>query len=146
MPDSNVAELTRIDWWIYQQLVSDPQVFTEVGGRIYADQAPQGSDGKMIIFSHLGGSDKGLTSRARLSNSIYLIRAIAKNSTYRVLETAADRIEAVMTVPDGGVIVRDVRITGVAREQPFKRTDNENGIPVVHLGGLYRVRYQSAAL
>lgn len=144
MPDSNVAELTRIDWWIYQQMVADPQIFLATQTRIYADQAPQSALFPMVVFAHLGGSDKGLTSRSRLSNSIYLIRGIAKGSTYSALETIADRIEAVMSVPDGGSLVRDVRITTVNREQPFKRTDNESGVPIVHLGGLYRIRYQSA--
>ena len=144
MPDAGVAELTRVDWWIYDTLYADAQIQLAVGERIYVDQASQFATEPMIVFQMLGASDKALTSRRRLSTALYLVRAIRKGSTYSALETLADRIEAVLQVPDTGTIVREVNITSCNREQGFKRMDDQNGVPYVHLGGIYRVRFQSA--
>lgn len=141
---TNVAELSRINQWMIQQLRSDPVIRTQTAGRVYADMAPQGTTGKMVVFSFLGGADKLLTSRSRLTGVLYLVRAIADGSSYDLVESVADRIEAVLVVPDEGTVVREVRLMSCFREQPHQRKDAENGVPVVYMGGFYRVRFQPA--
>jgi hypothetical protein len=75
---------------------------------------------------------------------LYLVRAIGDGSSYNPIEGIADRIDAVLAVPTQGTIIRDVRITSCNREQPHQRKDSVNGIPVVYLGGFYRIRFQPA--
>lgn len=137
-----VAELTRVDWWIAQTLLADAQIFLATEGRVYSDMAPQGSEVPAITFAWLGGADRR-QGPIRLTNSLYLIRAITTGSSFMALETLADRIDQVMTLPEGGTIIRDVLLESCLREQPHKRKDQEDGVPHVFLGGIYRIRFRS---
>jgi hypothetical protein len=136
------ADISRIDQWIFGILSSDFQITAAVGSRVYGDMAPQGASMPLILFSYLGGADKVVTLRTRLTNAIYLIRAVTTGSSYNSIVVPADRIDAILGVPDQGTIVDDIRIISCNREQPHQRKDMENGVPVVYLGGFYRIRYQ----
>lgn len=138
------ADLSRVDQWLWNTLSGDAVLMTGVGGRIYADEAPEGAEAPMVVYGYLGGSDKILTLSARLTSVLYLIRAIDNGSSYDPIEPWADRIDAVLTVPNQGTIQRDVRITSCTREQPHQRKDAQFGVPTVYLGGFYRIRYQPA--
>lgn len=136
------ADLTRVDQWIYSVLHGDVELNAAVSGRIYADQAPQGVVFPLVLYSFLGGADKTVTFTTRLTNAIFLVRAVGSGSSFTPLEFLADQIDALMAVPERGTVVRDVRITTVTREQPHQRKDMENGVPTVYLGGFYRIKYQ----
>lgn len=146
MPAGTLAELSRLNFWIHNVLASDQQLFLFCGGRIYADEAPQNALTPMIIFAFLGGSDRTVTSTARLSYAIYLIRAIAESSSYDTVALAADRIEALLTVPSQGTVINsEVRVTSCQRQQPHQRKDSANGIPTVYMGGFYGITFQLAS-
>jgi hypothetical protein len=139
-----VSDLVRVNQWLWQVLHGDGVLASLTGGRVYIDQAPQGVTGLMVVAAFLGGSDKLVTSRRRLTRMLYLVRAISEGSSYDLVSRAADRIEAVLTVPDLGTIIDDVRISTCFREQPHQRRDAESGIPIVYLGGVYRIETQPA--
>lgn len=145
MATATVSELSRVNEWILSTLSNDSGIFGKVGQRIYVDQAPQTAISPMVVFSFLGGADKLITGSSRLTQSLYLVRAIAAGLSYDLVDDIADRIEAVLVVPQQGQIVRDVRITSCAREQPHQRKDAENGVPYVYMGGFYRIRFQPAS-
>lgn len=142
------ADITRVNQWMWQTLSGDNilNVTLGVGQRIYFDQAPQNTplSSVVVLCSYLGGADKIQTSTARLTNAIYLIRAVKGGSSYDAIEPIADRIDDLLRVRDVGVLVRDVRIASCNREQPHQRKDAENGVPVTYLGGFYRIRFQPA--
>lgn len=124
-------------------LSGDTTLNAGVGGRIYADEAPQGAHAPMVIFAYLGGTERIRPLRdGRFTTALYLVRAIADGSSYETIEPIADRIDAVLTLGDQGTIVRDVRMTSIFREQPHQRKDSENGKPSVYLGGFYRLYFQ----
>lgn len=145
MPTGTVNELPRIAEWMTSVLAGDAAIANLVQGRVYVDQAPQEADSPMVVAAFLGGADKSITKSARLTHTLYLVRAIAEGSSYEPLQPIVDRIEAVLTVPQQGTVVGDVRITSVFREQPHQRKDAENGIPFVYMGGFYRVFAQPAS-
>lgn len=147
MPTGTLAELSRLNYWIHNVLSSDQQIFLFCGGRIYADEAPQNALTPMVIFAFLGGSDRTVTTAStRLSYAIYLIRAIAESSSYDTVALAADRIEALLTVPSQGTVINsEVRITSCLRQQPHQRKDSSNGIPTVYMGGFYGITFQLAS-
>lgn len=145
MPTTTVAELSRVNEWVHGVLQGDPGISSKVGTRVYVDQAPQTAASPMVVFSFLGGADKLITGSSRLTQSLYLVRAISAGLSYDLVDDIADRIEAVLTVPQAGQIVRDVRITSCAREQPHQRKDAENGVPYVYMGGFYRIRFQPSS-
>lgn len=140
------GDLSRVDQWLYQVLSQDNLLSNMVGSRIYGDAAPQGVTLPLVLFSFLGGADRVQTLRSRLTNAIYLVRAVGAGSSYDAIEAMADRIDTVMFVPEQGVQQRDIRIASCSREQPHQRKDFENGIPTVYLGGFYRIRYQPSAI
>lgn len=141
------GDITRINQWLYQTFAGNATLYSSVGGRIYADVAPQGATFPLVLFAFLGGSDKVITFGARFTNAIYLIRAVGKGSSYDSIEGIADRIDALLSnVPDNGIIVRDILVSSCIREQPHQRKDNAEGIPMVYLGGFYRIRYQPTAV
>lgn len=128
-------------------MAGDLALSTAVSGRVYGDMAPQGSGMPLVLFSYLGGADKVVTFRTRVTNAIYLVRAVAGGSSYNTIEAIADRIDEVLSaLPDQGTIVRDIRISSCIREQPHQRKDMENGVPTVYLGGFYRIKYQPLAI
>ena len=139
------GDLTRVDEWLYDTLHGDAILSNLIGGRIYGDQAPQGATFPLVLYAFLGGADKILTLTSRLTNSLYLIRAVDEGSTFTSIEAVADRMDEILSVPEHGVIVRDIRISSCQREQPHQRKDMENGVPVVYLGGFYRIKYQPAS-
>ncbi|HYW89246.1 MAG TPA: hypothetical protein VFB50_15855 [Chloroflexota bacterium] len=140
------ADLSRVDEWMYAVLSADLTIATGTKGRIYADEAPQGTPTPMVIFAFLGGADRLLTLRARLTSALYLVRAIGSGSSFNGIEPIADQIDYLLStvVPDRGTIVRDTRITSCYREQPHQRKDSTQGVPIVYLGGYYRVAFQPA--
>jgi hypothetical protein len=138
------ADTTRVNEWIWGVLHGDLQISTAVGGRVFVDYAPQGTVSPMVIAAYLGGADKVRTRTSRLTNALYLIRASGEGSSYDPIEAIADRMDEILTVPDNGTTVRDIRIASCIREQPHQRKDEEFGKPVVYLGGFYRIQYQPA--
>lgn len=138
------ADMTRVNQWLSQMMASDQTIVSVVGTRIYADEAPQTALTPLVVYAFMGGSDKLLTFDGRLTSALYLIRAIAKSESYQSVEAVADRIDDILHVPDMGVVVRDTRITSCNREQPHQRKDSSEGVPVVYLGGFYRIRWQPA--
>lgn len=138
------ADITRIDEWLYDLFSANATITSTVGGRIYGDVAPQGSTFPLVLFAFLGGADKVITFSSRFTNAIYLIRAVGRGSSYDSIELLADRLDVLLgnAVPTNGVVVRDIRIASCNREQPFQRKDTTDGVPVVYLGGFYRIRYQ----
>jgi hypothetical protein len=131
---------------MYGVLAADHTIQTAVGTRIYSDQAPQGATTPLLIFAFLGGSDRLLALRGRLSSVLYLVRAVDNGSSYEPIADVADRIDEILTtsVPDRGTIIDDTRITSCFREQPHQRKDNSEGVPTVYLGGYYRIGFQPA--
>ena len=140
------ADLSRVNKWLYAHLSADSIISTGSGGRIYADEAPQGAVTPLVLYAFLGGSDRLLALRGRLSSVLYLVRAVNDGSSYDSIVTIADRIDELLTtaIPDQGTVVDDTRITSCYREQPHQRKDSSFGVPVVYLGGYYRITFQPA--
>lgn len=126
-------------------LSGDSTLNTAVSGRIYSEEAPQGAAVPMVTFAHLGGSTRVRTMSRHMLTSLYLVRAITEGSSFDAIAPMADRIDAVLTVPDGGTVVDGVRITKVRIDQPHQRKDANNGKPVVYLGAIYRVDFQPSS-
>jgi hypothetical protein len=140
-----VAEIARVNSWMWSTLAGDSALNTAVSGRIYAEEAPQGAAVPMVIFAHLGGSTRERTLRGHVLTSLYMVRAISEGSSFDAITPLADRIDAVMTVPSGGTVVDGVRITQIRVDQPHQRKDSSEGVPVVYLGAIYRVDFQPAS-
>ena len=138
------SEQSRVTGWLYQQIQGDATLLAAVGGRIYADEAPQSVRVPLVLFAFLGGSDQ-LTGNVRLSNGLWLIRAVGEGTSYASIEDIADRMDDKVTaVGFGGTFYRDIRILSSVREQPHQRKDAQFGFPTVYLGGFYRIRWSPA--
>lgn len=139
------AEHSRVTGWIWDAIQADATLVAALGGignvRIYADEAPQGAVVPMVLYAFLGGSDQ-LVGSSRLSNALYLIRAIGEGASYAAIEDIADRVDNRLTnVGAGGIFFRDIQILSCSREQPHQRKDSQFGVPTIYLGGFYRIRW-----
>ncbi len=140
-----VSEIARVDVWMQRVLSGDAVLNTAVSGRIYSEEAPFGAASPMVVFAHLGGSTRVRTLNGHMLTSLYMVRAITEGSSFDSLAPLADRIDAVLTVPPDGTIVDGVRITQIRIDQAHQRKDASEGVPVVYLGGIYRVDYQPSS-
>lgn len=141
------GDLARVDRWLFSVLANDATIVNNVGTRVFADEAPQNATVPMLLFAFLGGSDRLLALRGRLSSVLYLVRAVDEGSSYDSVLDVADRIDEILTtvVPPTGTVIDDTRITSCYREQPHQRKDSQYGIPTVYLGGYYRIGFQPAS-
>lgn len=131
-----VAELSRLDEWINQTLRDDAALVEWADGGIWGEVAPQGTTGNLVLSTWQAGVHR----HVRMGYALYLIRAVAEGESFLALEDAADRIDTqlVDTIPKGGVMYRGIRLFTVQRMEPHQQRDDENGIPVVYLGNVYR--------
>jgi hypothetical protein len=139
------AELARVEQWMYATLAADPTIAGVVGSRIYADEAPQGTDFPLVIFAHIGNVDVvRALGNGRMAQAIYLVRAVDKgSSTSGGLKTVADRFDPLLLVQN--VVVDGVRINYVQHDQHHIRKDATSGVPYSYLGSYYLVFCQPAA-
>ena len=113
-----------------------------VGDRIYANAAPSSTAFPLVTFAFIGGVDVIHTvGDNRVTQALYLVRAIAKGNTLAGIKSVAARFDTVLTVPPGGVLVDGVRIRSCVHDQPFVRFDQEYDVPATYLGTIYRVYF-----
>jgi len=139
------AEHSRVTGWIWDAIQADATLLAALGGlpypRIYADEAPQGAAVPMVLYAFLGGSDQ-LVGSSRLSNALFLVRAVGEGTSYSTIEDIADRVDNRLTnVGAGGIFFRDIHILSAVREQPHQRKDAAFGVTTIYLGGFYRIRW-----
>jgi hypothetical protein len=135
-----IAELTRVEKWLYQTLTGDGTVAGIVGTRCYAGIAPQTAAYPCIVYTNLsGGEDVRGTGRTRIMAApLYLIKGVTQGGSVAALQTLVDRIDTLLNGQTGGTA--DAVIQFCIRERPFRMvTVEEPGNTVFqHLGGEYR--------
>lgn len=140
------SEISRIESWIYSRLSSDTGVDrlnTLVNGRIYPYLIPQGvvaANGyPSVIYSLQAGRDvQGLGTNRLMTRPLYLVKVISRGAPNTAAKSAADRIDALLTVASS---VKDGYVFSGRREQSisYLETDNQTSTAYRHIGGLFRI-------
>jgi hypothetical protein len=118
------AELYGVDDLIHDLLAADAQLTAVVGGRIYADEVPQGAASPAVVYQFLAGVDRravgGITVYV---DPLYIVAGVAPATNWAQLATIARRIEAVLDGAGGTVGSEGIVIQSIEREDIFRQID-----------------------
>lgn len=134
---STINELPRINKWLRTVLAADSTLSTAVGGRFFEGHVPEGKSLPACVFSFTPDDDHRLTGPDRLwARGRALVKIVGETNSDGTLQTAADRIDAVLHAARGGT--SDVAIDYCVRRRPFRMKDTSVANKVyLHLGGEY---------
>ena len=133
-----MAETLVAEQCLYSVLAADSQLAAIVGTRIYAYVAPQGAAFPFVVYQNQAGRDvRGVGPLRLMANLLYVVKVVAQTNSFTTLETAANRIDAVLQAASGtptrGTVIACVR------EQPFALVESLETGQYRHLGGIYRL-------
>jgi hypothetical protein len=94
------------DKWLYAKLTGDAQLLTALGGRVYMDIAPQGTQYPLVVMSFVTSTPvTNVTADRIMDNELWQIAIWDNKPSYTGVETIADRIRDVIHKASGtGVI------------------------------------------
>lgn len=144
-------ELAACAAFLVRELLADSDVTDLVGQRVYDTLAPQGSQLPCIVFSHLGGMDLNTvgSDRGRIfSRPQFVIEAVSGGEEIQGFSEAdviASALDAALTGDyrgaAGAIEVDDLnyQVSGIRREQPLRRLEDEGAVRYYRAGGIYRL-------
>ncbi len=132
------TETLVAEQWLYTVLSTDSQLAAVVGTRIYAYIAPENATFPYVVYQNQAGRDvRGVGPLRIMANLLYVVKVVGQTNTFGALETAANRIDAVLQAASGtptrGTVIACVR------EQPFALVESLDTGQYRHLGGIYRL-------
>lgn len=137
---STINEVPRIHRWLRTILAADSTLSSAVGGRFYRGHVPENGSLPAVVFSVLGfGSDLMESGPNRIwAKATVLVKVIGETNSDATVQTAADRIDAVLHAARGGTA--DIAVDYCIRRKPFYMVDTSVLNKVfVHLGGEYEL-------
>ena len=134
-------ETTTAETWLYGVLSGDATLAGLVSTRIYGYLAPNSATYPLVVYQYQAGSDLMGVGTARIwSDSVYVIKAIAKAETFGTLKTIADRIDTLLHAESGSATGGSV--VGCVRERAYSLVEVVDTVQLRHLGGIYRILVQ----
>lgn len=135
-----MSEIVSAETWLYTVLAADSTLAAAVSG-IYAHNVPENAT-YPIAFATMQRQDYDALAFGpfRIWSTVhYAVRGVAEAASYGgVLETIADRIDAVLHAASGSTVQGTVY--ECVRTMPFAMPELTDGRYFRHLGGIYRVR------
>lgn len=94
------------DRWLYTQLTTDAQLVASLGGRVFVDTAPQGTEYPLVIMTRVIARQVGNWSADRIMDEeLWQIAVWTNQNNYSSIGSIADRIYTVLHKASGtGVI------------------------------------------
>lgn len=98
--------ILNADKWLYTQLTTDTQLATDLGGRVFVDTAPLGTQYPLAIMAFVAAQQVGNWSADRImDNELWQIAVWTNQNNYTSIESIADRIRAVLHKASGTGVV-----------------------------------------
>lgn len=133
-----MIESLRVDQWLFQILSNDSILRNFVNDRIYGYLAPQKSDLPFIIFSKQSGVDiRGVGPSRIMSDLLYQVKVVDYGRSPQKSKNIGDRLDVLLQGASG--TLNDGTILMCVREQIIEYIEFVDGIPLHHLGGLWRI-------
>ncbi len=112
--------LLNADRWLYTQLTTDAQLAAALGGRVFVDNAPLGTQYPLAIMTFVSSQQVGNWSQDRImDNELWQIAVWSNQNKYSSIESIADRIRAVLHKASGTGVI------GVVFERQTRMSDPE---------------------
>lgn len=143
-----LAELPRIERFIYQTLSGDATITGIVANRIYSGAIPQSVTlwPAIVYYPLSAGEDVRGPGPTRIWTApLYLIKAVSQSASVATLQTLCDRIETLFHGLKGSAN-GDTIIQFCLRERAFRMTTVEapGNTIFAHLGGEFRFAASAA--
>lgn len=98
--------ILNADRWLYTQLTTDAQLTSALGGRVFVDTAPLGTQYPLAIMTFVAAQQVGNWSADRImDNELWQIAVWTNQNNYTSIESIADRIRAVLHKASGTGVV-----------------------------------------
>lgn len=134
MPDSG-----DVDAAISAKLLADATLTALMTDGVWFDTAPKGKT-KFVILSLLSEEDEPMFSGRAFEEGLYLVKAVAMETTGANVKAAAARIDALLE--NGTLTVSGFTLMRINRETRVRYTEVDEIDPDIrwqHRGGHYRV-------
>jgi hypothetical protein len=136
-----MSETLLIDEWIRNILVGIPAVNTATGGRMYPDQAPQGTSFPVVIYSLQSTHDvMGQGTFRIMTKCNYQIKVIGQTRSYWDIKPIYDAIDTALHGIGSDTV--NAHIFACMRWEEFRLAEFTEGKEYRHLGGLYDILVQ----
>lgn len=110
------------DKWIYTKLTTDIQLASSLGGRVFADAAPAGTQYPFAVITAVSSVPVSNWSADRVMDTeLWQVAIWDDDASYLALETIADRIRVVIHKASGTGVI------GAVYEGMIRRSEEEEG-------------------
>jgi hypothetical protein len=134
-----MADSGDIDAALSAKLVGDATLLAVMTDGVWFDTAPSGKT-KFVIISLLSEDDEPMFQARAYEDGLYLVKAVAMESTGANVKTAAARIDALL---DGGSLTvsgyKVMRMERIARVRYVEVDEEDASIRWQHRGGHYAI-------
>ena len=140
---ATVNEIPRIHRWLKTILAADATLVSAAPGGIWRGFVPKGKTGTAVVFDPMAPLDDtpGNAGYRVWSRWRYVVKAVSDGTSNNdsTLQTAADRIEAVLEAVKGGAA--DIGIDYCIRKRPFYMVEQptDSDVTYIHLGGEFEI-------
>lgn len=135
-------ETLTADRWLYATLSGDATLMALVTG-VYTWPVPEGAALPYVLFQEQSARDLTALGPHRVwVDGLWLVRAVAEARSWGGnLETAANRIDALLQAASGAVVapLPPGNVWACVRVQPFRLTETAQSRSIKHLGGIFRL-------
>jgi hypothetical protein len=136
-----MSETLFVDEWLRNTLTAIPAVNTGVSGRMYPDQAPQGTAFPIVIYSLQSTFDVvGQGTFRIMTRCSYQVKVIGQTRSYWDLLPIYRAIDD--AIHGAGSDTANAEIFACMRWEEFRFAEFTEGKEYRHLGGLYNILVQ----
>lgn len=123
---------------IYQVLSADATFMSYVTS-IWRRLAPAGTSPNYALLVNQGNGDVNAATASRImTGTVFQVKVVGPASDEDNLRAAYARADALLQ--PSGLALRNTNGTlSCYRQQPLEMSDTVNGVPWLHVGGLYRI-------
>lgn len=124
-----------IEQALYARLSGDATLTTLAPGGVWHNVAPAGTNGVIVVFAHASETDQYTLAQRAVSQSSYIVKAIAPGESATPAWDAANRIDALLN--DANLTLESGRLLSIRRERVTSFTELDGGEQYQHAGGYY---------
>lgn len=139
-------ELSIANAFFSQILKADATIIAEVSSRVYADQAPEPTQERplvypVLLYQFMSGTDIKAMGAVRIyTNCLYLVKGVGRGG-YGELRTLLNRADELLHGAANVPITLDgvTCLVTCVRERPWQMPSTQDTVRYYQRGGLYRL-------
>lgn len=122
------------DKWLDTILKNDATLQSLVNNRIFEEIAPAVTPFPCVVFQFVSGLDvKNASVDPVMIDEVWIVKTIGLGNDFVAIEPIVTRIGEILHKASGTGVI------GCVQEEPFRYTENENGVIYKHLGNYFRL-------